>query len=246
MDDTTLSSALITGSIALTLLPGLVFFWFIRRPLIRVLFWLCRNTHPWIRLLRIGICLFTGLMLSVIVGVFYQEAWMPGAYFLCDGQVEIISQTFSYKPGQHGSNLALLCTDASGKQTRITLASIFLSALLYSVALIILVELFGLMARTFWPATPEDKAQTVQSTATSYTDFSGSSEFFQNVLQRAQAAKQKTSSTGVTIMVNGKAITSSNSGDLMERLQKLQQLLDAGLIDQSEYDAKRKELLNTL
>lgn len=151
MDDATFRNALVIGTIVLTLAPSVILFWFSRKFLMRVFFGLCRNTNPWIRLLNVGVCLFSGLMLSVIVGVFYQEAWMPGAYLLCDGQVNVLSQAISYKPGQSGSSLTLICTQANGKQISITLASIFLSALLYAVALFVLLELLGSIARTFRP-----------------------------------------------------------------------------------------------
>src|SRR3546814_2404356 len=50
--------------------------------------------------------------------------------------------------------MAVICTAATGTQTKITLASIFLSALLYGGALFVLMELVGLMLRTFQRDTP--------------------------------------------------------------------------------------------
>lgn len=185
MDDATLSSAMVIITIVLSITPGILFLWFGRRIWIRVFFWLCRNTRPWVRFLRGGVCLFSGLMLSVIIGVFYQEAWMPGAHLLCDGQIHIASQGFSYKPGQSGTSLAVICTEASGQQTRITIASIFLSALLYGIALFVFLELVGLMARTVWRDTfaGDGGAQMAPGSP-------GNAGFFENILQRAQAAKQ--------------------------------------------------------
>lgn len=240
MDDATLSSAMSIVTIVLSIAPGMLFLWFFRRIWIRVFFWLCRNTRPWVRFLRGGVCLFSGLMLSVIIGVFYQEAWMPGAHLLCDGQVDVASQVFSYKPGQRGTDLSLICTEVNGQQTRITIASIFLSALLYGIALFVFLELIGLMARTVWRDTfaGSSGAQMVPGSP-------DSAGFFENILRRSEAAKQGFKPAGATVIVNGKPIA-SGIDDLVERLQTLKQLHDAGLIDKNEYDAKRKELLKNL
>src|SRR3546814_13174963 len=105
-------------------------------------------------MLRGGLSLFTGLMLASAVGVLVPQLWLPSAHLLCDGQVEVTSQNYSYKPGQHGTNMAVICTAATGTQTKITLASIFLSALLYGGAMFVLMELVGLMLRTFQRDTP--------------------------------------------------------------------------------------------
>lgn len=249
MDDATIRSAMVIMTIVLSITPGLLFFWFLRRIWIRVFFWLCRDTRFWVRFIKGGLCLFSGLMLSVIIGVFYQDAWMPGAHLLCDGQVDVASQDFSYKPGQQGTNLSLICTDAEGQQVRITLASIFLSALLYGVALFVLLELIGLMTRTFWRNALTGKVEATMAPPRP----PGTAGFVEKILQRAHAAKQASASASkqgfrtadVSVTVNGRPID-SGAGDLVERLQKLKQLREADLIDQSEYDVKRQELLDSL
>ncbi|HEY9546530.1 MAG TPA: hypothetical protein VIR56_11010, partial [Solimonas sp.] len=149
MDDATLGRVMTYVGLGLGIAPVLLILLLGHRVLIDALLGLCRWKGLLARMLRGGLSLFTGLMLASAVGVLVPQLWLPSAHLLCDGQVEVTSQNYSYKPGQHGTNMAVICTAATGTQTKITLASIFLSALLYGGALFVLMELVGLMLRTF-------------------------------------------------------------------------------------------------
>lgn len=153
MDDATLGSAItyvgLGLGLVLGLVPPLLFAWFGRRLWARLFLGLCRSTGPWGHGLKAGLSLFSGLMLSAAVGVFVPALWSPGAQLLCDGQLDLASQNYSYKPGQHGTSMNLTCTQEGGEQVRITIASIFVSALLYGVLLFLLLELLGFLLRMF-------------------------------------------------------------------------------------------------
>lgn len=237
MDDATLGSGIAIIGFSLGITPLLLLIWFGRWMLIDVFFWLCRNPTPASRFLRGGVSLFVGLMLSIAVGVFVPKVLTPAAHLLCNGRIEVASQNYSYKPGQRGTNVTMICAETNGRQTKITIASIFLSALLVGAALFVLMELIGLMSRAFWhdPPTPKGRSSTVSGPPHNASSFESS---FQGTDAQNRSGRP-------TVIVNGKPID-PGSDDLIERLQKLKTLHDTGLIDADEYEVKKKDILNAL
>ena len=275
MDDATLGHAINYVGIGLAIVPSLLFLWLGNRLWRPALIALCRSTARFVRLLRAGISLFIGLMLASAGGVLIPQLWMPSAHLLCDGQVSVSAQDYSYKPGQHGTSMTVTCTEDDGTQTRITLASIFLSALLYGLALFVLMELIGALLRgvrrdpptaSGGQGSPPWQTPGVQSGFEKFlqrnepsvsTDgiegLQHLSDKLRRVLpgemsalvQQALEASARKHAGSATVIVNGQHVDVTHD-DLAERLQKLKKLHDAGLIDDDEYAAKKSSLLNDL
>lgn len=64
--------------------------------------------------------------------------------------------------------------------------------------------------------------------------------------RRRELEEMRASAGGITMNQPGAAATQSTSQDPVERLSKLKQLLDAGLISPGEFEAKRAEIIDEM
>jgi hypothetical protein len=79
-----------------------------------------------------GISLFLGfIIISVAVGAIFPSTHKLTAPLICKGEVEVEVITYSYKPGQIGTDNHIYCIDEEGKR-EITWAAIGVSGLFYS------------------------------------------------------------------------------------------------------------------
>jgi|GEM_PF-3806807 len=78
---------------------------------------------------------FVAMMLAVVGGVIYPPIVSAVAEpFVCASGIEVQSQAYSYKPGQQGVSRNLLCAEPDGEPRDITLLSIAVATLAYTVA----------------------------------------------------------------------------------------------------------------
>ncbi len=79
-----------------------------------------------------GISLFVGfVIIAVAVGAVFPSMHKLTAPLICKGEVEVEVITYSYKPGQVGTDNHIYCIDEEG-QREITWSAIGLSGLFYS------------------------------------------------------------------------------------------------------------------
>lgn len=100
----------------------------------------------WRWVMRVLVSLFTGLMIATAVGAVFPRVILPAASLICDGSVELLSQGYSYKPGQSGVSHRISCIAADGSRTSITLATVGVAFLLYSAAVFVLLSLWHLVS----------------------------------------------------------------------------------------------------
>ncbi len=99
----------------------------------------------WRWVMRVVLSLFVGLMIATAIGAMFPRSILPAASLLCDGTVELHSQGYSYKPGQHGVSHVISCTQADGRSESITLAAIGVAWLGYSAIVFALLSLWHLL-----------------------------------------------------------------------------------------------------
>ncbi len=178
--------------------------------------------------------LFAGLMMATAGGAVYPPIVTVAGPFACKGEVETVSQRYSYKPGQQGISRQIFCRQTDGERQEITFHIIGYAFLLYSGGFFVLgllptIPLLGWLNRR--TAGLEEKV--------------GRSV--------AQWQAQATSQAGKPIIIdirNGEPVVTAHDqkpdADIADRLRQLQQLLDQGLITQQDYDTKKTELLSQL
>lgn len=90
---------------------------------------------------------FIGLMIATAGGAIHPPLVQPAAQLLCDGEVSLRSQGYSYKPGQSGVAHTITCTSSEGDKREITFQSVFFAAALYGAVLFVLHLLWWLLRR---------------------------------------------------------------------------------------------------
>lgn len=180
-------------------------------------------TKPFLRRMAIAMvvlaCGFCGLMIAVVGGVIHPPVIELGGAALCDGNLATDTQAYSYKPGQSGTSLAILCTQRSGAVDDITLPAIGMSALIYSGVLL-------MAALLLW--------KWLSALRTRQAAMSGAGMMRINI--------------GVARHVQGNvAVDPAGTDATVEaRLRRLQALRDRDMISEAEYQTKRAQILSAL
>lgn len=217
----------------------------------------------------LGPSLFCGLMIATAGGALYTPLYRVAAPLACDGEFTIESRRYSYKPGQTGVEHKIFCKDnASGTRTEITLYAAFIAFLIYSglifigllVITAILILPIRLLTRRLKPAAGYSTSSHAGSPIPGVTsmlsrvmfrgrEYSGPDE----MASGAQAAYEQAISVfddagrnGMPDLSEGTGQRAQTPGDTAERLKKLKGLLEAGLITEQEYQAKKAEILSEL
>ena len=172
---------------------------------------------------------FGGLMVATAGGALHPPLIMAAAPYVCDGTVELQSQSYSYKPGQRGVSRTFYCNHPDGSQSDITLASIGAATIYYSLIflpfLLVASLLLGLLARNRLPKLSASiRAQNIDAL-------------------RAQLGERLHVDAD---FVRRARDVPPDEGDVAARLARLQSLRDEGLISEAEYQAKRAEILTKL
>ncbi len=86
-----------------------------------------------------GASLFIGFVLiSVAVGAIFPSIHKLTAPLICSDDVNIQVNTYSYKPGQSGTDIHIYCVDQQGAQKEITLQAIAVTGLIASAILFVI------------------------------------------------------------------------------------------------------------
>ncbi len=84
-----------------------------------------------ILLAMLPISLFCGLMVASIGGVIYPPVVQVTTPWVCDGDSQLHTRDYSYKPGQHGTSMVFTCSE-DGEDKDITMKVFGAATLLYS------------------------------------------------------------------------------------------------------------------
>lgn len=201
-----------------------------------------------------GVSLFLGLMVAVAGGAMFPSILEPGAEMVCQGEVEVVSHHYSYKPGQSGVSRTFLCHEPDAQPREMTFAAIGISTLLFSGAIFLLLGLWGLWRHWRAPRGGDATEGTVMPAAPPHTPPSDPrAALLQSMAQMLQAqAAGKT-----RVMTPDEVKTFFNTSTQVHvdeghdrspaaRMKLLDELLAQKLISKEEYDRKRAEILDAL
>lgn len=210
-----------------------------------------------------SIALFVGLMVATAGVAVYPRIAHPGAALICSGEIAYESLGASYRPGEYTVTRHIYCQTGSGKgaaQDEITFKAIGLAFLIYSAIAFVLLILLGLLLKrrsrdllsaptasgTGWTvrtATAEEENIATATGPASPADISA-------ILAKVAEAVQRGGPNVVVRNMSFDASGDSNGEDERlepaERLARLKQLYDQGLISAAEYQAKRNEIISGL
>ncbi len=194
---------------------------------------------PWLRALRalsltvrLGISLFLGTMIGVAGGALFPALTHIAAPLICSGKLETVSSPYSYKPGQYGVTRELFCVGDDGSRQLMTVKGLFLSSLIYAIALFAL-----------WPLLMMPLRYMLSRGARR------AGSFAQGKL-RGFASPETTTSAKAWPIKGIRIETVRQPGpttDTIEgRIRELARLRDVGAITREDYETRKREILAEL
>jgi hypothetical protein len=209
-----------------------------------------------------AIALFIGLMIATAGVAVYPRTAHPGAALICSGEVVYESHGASYRPGEYTVTRQIYCQTGTGKEAEreeITFKAVGVAFLIYSAISFAVLILLGMMLRrktrdlmsppagggagwTVRTADDDGDGEGSVTTATGPADLSA-------ILAKVAEAVEK---GGPNVVVRRMSLDATGDdddegrADPAERLARLKQLYDQGLISASEYQAKRSEIISGL
>lgn len=192
--------------------------------------WQVLNSHVLGVLVWAIVWLFFGYVLWVVAGgSVWPSLLQVAAPLVCpDGQFQILTQSYSYKPGQRGTSVHVACVLADGEQRAILGTAIFWAGLIWSAVFLTLwlwLGKLGLRVIRLGPKrAPGESAREHEQRSRHW------------LAARTAAARARLAGGG----------EGSGDRDPAGRLRQLKALRDEGLIDEAAYAAKRGDILNEL
>lgn len=190
---------------------------------------------PWLRAvsltMRLAISLFLGAMIGVAGGALYPPLNHIAAPLICSGKLETVSSSYSYKPGQQGVTRELFCIGDDGSRQPITVKGLFVSSLIYAIALFALWPLLMLPFR--------------------YLLSRGARRAGSYVADRLRGfVSRETTTPNWAKSIKGIRIETvrppAPTDTIEDRLRELARLRDVGAITPGDYDARKREILSEL
>jgi hypothetical protein len=200
---------------------------------------------------------FVLLPLSLVAGFMVAgigtAMWPPvsawAAPLICSGTVDVQSDYYTPPGGGSGVSRHIMCVSGAGKDAaadEITFSAIGIAGLLYAAIAFVLLQIF---------AAPRMRRGAAEARA-SVTDFGGgisargvaSPAELQAILGQVSESLRRGEAdvTMRNVTIDGVTIDGAEGGDAGERLGRLRQLHDAGLISDRDYEAKKAEILSGL
>lgn len=188
------------------------------------------NSHVFGVLVWAVVWLFMGYVLWVVaVGSVWPSLLQVAAPLVCpDGQFQILTHAYSYKPGQSGTSVNVACLLADGGQRPILGTTIFWAGLIWSAVFL-----------TFWLWLGKLGLRVIR--------LGPKRESGESAREHEQRSRQWLNARTAAANAAAKArIADRDGGDLVGRLRQLKALRDDGLIDEAAYTVKRDEILDEL
>jgi hypothetical protein len=194
---------------------------------------------------RIPVSLFIGLMIATAGGALHPPLLAVAAPVLCDGDMDISSQNYSYKPGQSGTSHTIRC-EREGRVQEVTLRAIGVSTLIYGAGAWVLLTLLVLRSRRQQAEHPPGGLGAGLSSG-----FGGRVSADDLIAAFTQKMKKN---TGSPVTFDLRSFTTPSSGgtsaptggDAATRLRQLKALRDQGLISAQDYESRKQEILDEL
>lgn len=218
-------------------IPGLSALFSIRNQFLSRLF-----GRQW---LRIPVSLFIGLMIATAGGALHPPLLTVAAPVLCDGDMDISSRSYSYKPGQSGTAHTIRC-EREARVQEVTLRAIGVSTLIYGAGAWVLLTLLVLLSKR-----QQDESPTGGLGAGLSSGFGGRVSADELIAAFTQKMKKNTGSPATfdprsfTTTSSGGTSSPAN-GDATTRLRQLKALRDQGLISAQDHESRKQEILDEL
>ena len=199
-------------------------------------------------LIVLPLSLAFGFMIAGIGTAMWPPVSAWAAPLICSGTVDVQSDHYSTPSGGSGVSRHISCLTGAGKDVareEITFSAIGIAGLLYAAIAFLLLRIFAV------PRMRHGAAETL----TAVTDFGGgisasgiaSPVDLQAILgQVAEALQQGQADVRVHSFTIDGAAAAGEADNPAQRLARLKQLHDAGLIDDQDYEAKKDEILSGL
>lgn len=191
---------------------------------------------------------FIGTIIFTIgIGAIFPKLTFVGAPLACpDGVVSVLSQSYSYKPGQQGVSHHIFCISKTGEQQELTFTLILYAGLVYSAILLtVLMWLgrYGLHVFKLGSSTGAvGKISQLKNLSAQLNNQANLNPVaISQILSTVQSSSQDTTAKMMNVDIN-----QSQTSSIQDRLQKLKELRDSGLIDATTYEAKQAEILKEL
>ena len=188
--------------------------------------------------------LFIGLMIATAGAAIYPGVTAIANPLICSGEVVYESRSYSYRPGQQGVERFIYCqTGAKGSRQDIIWKAMGVSFLLYSaIAFLLLRFVIAPLLRRRVRDTLE-AARSRFSSAAPVPPGNAAAPDLQAIFGRVVEAIRQGKAN---VVVHDASVDTSGDGDVAERLARLKQLRDQGLITAVDYEAKKAEILSHL
>lgn len=199
----------------------------------------------------IAVALVSGFIGTIIftigIGAIFPKLSLIGAPLACpDGSINIISQSYSYKPGQRGVSHSIFCITKSGEQQELTFTLILYAGLIYSAILATIIMWLGRYGlRVFRLGNSSGVLGQISQLKNISTQLKSGANLDPTAVSQILSTVQSSINDGTAKMVKIN-MNESSTNNIQDRLQKLKELRDSGLIDESTYEAKQTEILKEL
>jgi hypothetical protein len=191
--------------------------------------------------------LFIALMISTAGIAVYPRVAAAGAALICSGEVVYESHGASYRPGEYIVTREIYCQSGVGKDARrdeIILQAAGVSFLLYAVIVFLLLRFLVApwMRRRVGRALPGAGMRSPAG-----PDEAAAPADLRSILAQVSEAVAR---GAPRVTVRNVSVDASGAGEergaVAERLARLKQLRDEGLITAGDYEAKKAEILSGL
>ena len=193
------------------------------------------------------VSLFVGLMIATAGTAMWPPLTGLATPLICEGQVEHESEYWSVRPGERGISRSIYCVAGDGAREDITVKAIAASFLVYSAIAFVLVSLLAAwtrrgVARAF-DRSALSRSIVIDAGAAQPAPGSPADSILGLV---SEAVRRGNALVVVRDAAAGGPADAGTGHDTAERLATLKQLLDDGLIDPDDYEAKKAEILSGL
>ena len=188
---------------------------------------------------RLVISLAIGIMLGGVGTAIWPPMSSWAAPIVCSGTLDVQSDYYTTQSGGSGVSRHLLCRSGTGKDQEaddVTMMAIGVAGLTYAALVFLILQLLALRR----PAEPAAVASFGTGFETAET---ASSPEVQAILGQVTEALRR---GDAQVHVRNVSIEEGEGGDIAQRLALLKQVREAGLISESDYEAKKAELISRL
>ena len=193
------------------------------------------------------VSLFVGLMIATAGAAVWPPVTGLATPLICQGEVEHKSEYWSVRPGEQGISRSIYCVTGDGAREDITIKAMAASFFVYSAIAFVLLSLIAAWTRRSVARAFDQSAfsrSTVGDAGWAQPAPGSPADAILGLV--SDAVRRGNARVVVRGAAAGGPMDAGTGHDPAERLATLKQLLDDGLIDPDDYEAKKAEILSGL